>query len=234
VLLAYLDESYDENRYWITGLLCPEDTLIPLTQALDTVVSGFEFAPPAPRLELHGYELFHGEDQWKFLKKEPRRRIKVYGDALDAVAKFPDVRIFIRGIDRKRQKARYSTVIHPHKVVLGHLLERLDEHAEHHGDHRLLVIADEIHDAATHRSSLWDYQHSGTEGYRPRVLTQVVDTMHFAPSHASRLLQASDLISYLHHRMSSGADTDQRALKANAGLWARVQPQVQHRFCWCP
>lgn len=62
----------------------------------------------------------------------------------------------------------------------------------------------------------------------------MVDTIHFAPSKASRLLQAADLIAYLHRRLVSGQDGDSRARKANEKLWSFVAPRLIHQHCWGP
>jgi hypothetical protein len=62
----------------------------------------------------------------------------------------------------------------------------------------------------------------------------VIDTIHFAPSTSSRLLQAADLIAYLWHRMDSRVDQDERAIKANTGLWNLVQGKVSHAWTWHP
>ena len=35
MLLAYLDESYDEKYYWITALVCHETALTPIARGLD-------------------------------------------------------------------------------------------------------------------------------------------------------------------------------------------------------
>jgi len=39
VLLAYVDESFDQDYYWIAALVVTEDALIPLARALDAVVA---------------------------------------------------------------------------------------------------------------------------------------------------------------------------------------------------
>jgi hypothetical protein len=60
-----------------------------------------------------------------------------------------------------------------------------------------LVIADEVDGQAKHRADLSSYRDVGTTGYRHRKLTRIVDTLHFAPSRASRLVQAADVITIL-------------------------------------
>lgn len=125
----------------------------------------------------------------------------------------------------------------PACIVLAHLLERCDEHLEAVGDLGLM-IADEPGQAdqqPEYRADLRRYQDVGTSGYRHRRITQIVDTLHFAPSSASRLVQAVDLIAFLYHRIKTTPETaDMRAVRANAALWQRIQPRVAHCYCWWP
>ena len=72
----------------------------------------------------------------------------------------------------------------------------MDECATSLGDY-VLVIADEVDGQARHHADLSSYREVGTTGYRHRKLTRIVDTLHFAPSHASRLVQAADVITFL-------------------------------------
>lgn len=234
MLLAYVDESYTDGHYWMVALVCPEAAVIPLGSALDAVVGAASAAHPSvsPNAELHGYPLFHGEGEWAALKSMPRVRIGVYNSAFAAIGG-SGARIIIRGVNRGRLEARYVRPKHPHAVVLEHLLERIDELAEER-DELALVIADEIDQADTYRRKLWQFQRFATEGYRSRQLTRIVDTLHFVPSQASRLIQAADLLVFMHRRIASRADTDERALRANQNLWDRVQSCVLHNWCWDP
>lgn len=233
MLLAYVDESYVPALYWLAALVCEENTLNPLTAALDEVVAkAARSYRTSSTAELHGHALFHGKDDWVTLATMPRARIGIYADALDAIAGFP-VEIWIRGVDRVRLHERYVRPDHPHAVVLSHLLERLDERAEQRNE-LVLVIADQVHQEDTYRKSLWHFQRYSTTGYRPRTLTRIVDTIHFAPSVASRLVQAADLVAFLHCRIEARLDTDERAKRANAALWARIEPRVIHSHCWWP
>jgi hypothetical protein len=233
VLLAYVDESYNAERYWIAALLCPEDVLRPLTEALDAVVDKAATAyGTAPNAELHGHALFHGKDDWSGLSTMPRARIGMYNAAFAAIASF-DVEIFIRGVDITGLNRRYLHPEHPHAVVLSHLLERIDERAAA-VDQWALVIADEVDGADEHRRNLWRSQRFATRGYRARQLGQIVDTIHFAPSKASRLVQAADLIAYLYGRIQARLDTDPRAQRANAVLWDRLALHLVHCHCWHP
>ncbi len=161
-----------------------------------------------------------------------RARIGVAHDAFAALAAH-DVRIIIRGLDITGLRERYVWPNPPHSVVLEHLLEQINDHAKQHND-LALVIADEIHQADEYRKNLWRYQRTTTGGYRARQLDRIVDTIHFAPSSASRLLQAADMIVYLYRRLKWGQASDERAARETQAMWDRIEPKVRHDWCWCP
>lgn len=235
MLLTYVDESYTKERYFIAALLVPEIEASSLTRALDTIVTdaSHAYGRVSSRAELHGYDLFSGKGDWLQLAGEIRVRIGVYNKAFQAIADH-DVHVIIRSVDIPRLDKRYPTGHnHPHSIVLTHLLERIDECAAAM-DQLALVIADEVSDQDDYRRDLWDYQRSGTGGYRSSKLTRIVDTIHFAPSRASRLVQAADLVAFMARRITTHVETDERAKRANAALWDRLQPKIYHNWCWSP
>jgi hypothetical protein len=236
MLLAYVDESYNSSTYWIAALLCPEASLVPLTEALDDVCqkAADSYIGVSPKAELHGHDLFQGKGDWASLKTSVRARIGVYNDAFSAIASV-DLDILIRGVDRARLDDRYTYPDHPHSVVLAHLLERIDERsAQHYQSEPVLVIADEVDRADQYRRNLWHFQRYSTTGYRSRRLTNIVDTIHFAPSAASRLVQAADLIAFLRRKIIERVGQNGKADRANAALWSRISDQVVHQHCWRP
>jgi hypothetical protein len=114
-------------------------------------------------------------------------------------------------------------------------MERIDDHARTcHPKQRVLLIADEVDGQDGHRRNLWDYRRRGTPGYRSSRLVQIVDTIHFAPSHASRLIQAADLIAYMYRRRKLHHETDQRAADANQRIWSHVSDRIVHEWEWIP
>lgn len=235
MLLTYVDESHSAGVYYLGALLCPEAEAIPLAAALDAVVEQamWDHGHITANAELHGYDILQGKGDWADLKPKVRARIGVYAAALQAIAD-RDVTIVLRGVDLKRLKARYGeNHDHPHSIVLTHLIEKIDIVSKN-ADELALIIADECEGQDQYRRELDIYRTAGTWGYRARKITRVVDTMHFASSTASRLLQAVDLVAFMYHRVQSGADTDPRAKKATEELWARVAPKVVHEWTWVP
>jgi hypothetical protein len=176
--------------------------------------------------------LFHGKDDWGALQLTPRVRIAVYAAAFDALARH-DVAVIIRGVKVKRLRSRYVYPDHPHAVVLMHLLERIHDQAKAQ-DQLALVIADEVDQADTYRRSLWHFQRYTTGGYRSIKLDRIVDTIHFAPSRASRLVQAADPIAYLWRRLTADVERDARAVRANEALRTKIEAKIVHRRCWWP
>lgn len=232
MLLTYVDESYSKDRYFIAGLAVHHEAIRSLENALNDVVARGvrELGVGSRRAELHGHPLFHGEADWE--KAKPRQRIAIYNWAFEAIAE-RDVRIFLRGVNSKRLRERYTHPDDPHDVCLQHLLEKVNGYAT--GTHQAaLVIADELHEHDRRRTDFRDFKDYGTPGYLSSKLPRIVDTIHFAPSHHSRLIQAADLVAFIHQRRNTHTEKDARAAKANETLWARIASSVQHEWIWHP
>lgn len=234
MLLAYLDESYTRDHYYIAALVVQEQAVVPLTEALDAVVekAADNYRGIRPRAELHGHELFHGASDWAALEGMARARIGVYNDAFQAIADVGAC-VILRGVHSRGLRERYQNPEPPHGVVLAHLLERIDTYAKRRAE-RALVIADEVDGQQSYRRDLRHFQRFGTWGYRAKQLTCIIDTMHFVPSEASRLVQAADMIAFMHRRRLTHTETDDRAVRANAALWDRIEACVEHSHTWYP
>ena len=231
MLLTYVDESYTEHWFAMAALMVDGPAAVALTDELERVAAAAAKAYGLePGIELHGYEVFHALGAWAGVPG--RARVGVFDDVIEAVAA-QDVKVIARAMDIVGQRNRYSSPDLPHTVVLQHLLERIDECATDLGEYAL-VIADEVDGQAKHRTDLSAYREVGTTGYRHRKLTRIVDTLHFAPSRASRLVQAADVIAFLFRRVYTQQETNARSRKAKVAMWRRLQPRVHHERCWFP
>ncbi|AGL15780.1 DUF3800 domain-containing protein [Actinoplanes sp. N902-109] len=231
MLLAYLDESFSKDWYFMAALLCDDAGARRIGSGLDSVVAkAVRNHGVPPDAELHGYELFQGYGWWRGVP--PRVRISVYDQAFQVIADHATA-VLLRGMDCAGQRRRYAQPVPPHSLVLGHLLERVDDFCRATDEH-VLTIADEVGEQAKHREDLVRYRQHGTSGYRARKLTRIIDTLYFAPSNASRLIQAIDMVVFLYRRIECHTENDPRAKRANDVLWQRIEPLVQHRQCWYP
>lgn len=231
-VFVYVDESFDEQEFWVTGLIVPEEQAIALETALDRVVQKAADAyGVSPRAELHGNDLMNGKKDWVALDGKFRARFGVFLEALDAIAVIPGIRAFAFGVDRVAQERKYVNPLPPRQVLIGHLAQRC---------HRLLgkgqalaLFVDESPKQADIRAHVRDFKKNGTwSKYDRRPLTKILDTVYFAPSCESRLLQAADIVSYAHFRARRTPQTS-RSYAAGKQAWLLVEELCDCNF-WVP
>lgn len=233
--LAYLDESSTTTHYFIGALIVDETAAVAIRASLDEVARSAAHAmPQMPEiLELHAYPMFHFKEEWAAFAPTPRAGISVYNQAVKAIAR-EGVRFLSRGVTNLAAiQTRYTDPWPPHRIALQHTLERLDRFGAQLGE-QILVICDDISDPNLHRAHLRSYQLHGTPGYRSSRLPHILDTVHFAPSKHSRLLQAVDLLTFMHQRRFLGVGgpretrvwdgmhqrlVDAQCLMASSGVW---------------
>lgn len=232
MLLAYVDESYAKDQYFCLGaVLVDGPSSARIEAGFDALVAEYASQTALPRhAELHGYEVFHGKGDWSALRT--RQLINVYDRAMRIIGSSGASLVF-RSMDVARQVQRYHTPHPPHDVVLGHLLESIDNLADNL-DELVVVIADEVHAEERHRSNFRSFRRLGTPGYQSSTLPHLLDTLHFAPSKHSRLLQAADLATFMHRRRAMGVETDPRAIEASDRLWSHVAGSVKRNWHWVP
>jgi hypothetical protein len=231
LVLAFVDESYTPAEFHLGAVVVDARAARLIENGLDSLLRDYsgKFGL-SEHTELHGHPLFQGRDEWR--EVPTRVRINIYRRAM-AVVGSSGASIVLRGMDIERQQRRYLRPDPPHEVVLGHLLERVNAYAREH-DLWALVLADEVHSQDRHRTNVRDFRSAGTPGYRSSTLPRLLDTIHFAPSHHSRLLQAADLVTFLHRRRRTHPAGDERAAAANEAIWSEVADAVAHCHCWTP
>lgn len=225
VLLCFVDESFKGDFYGFAGVLADEHATKDLTGRLNRIVAqaAVDFGIDR-RTELHGYPMFHGREQWRTLGA--RARVSVLEKSIDAIVD-SNVTILLRRVHARRLQERqarehYPVNFPPEQVAFQHILQRAQRVAERDGTH-VLMIADERGDRDRHRERFAMYQTMGTPGvYMHTTLSRLLDTVHFAPSHHSRMLQAADLLAFLYRRASTVQETDPRAEEAMDRLWGKV------------
>ncbi|MDC8973995.1 DUF3800 domain-containing protein [Mycobacterium marinum] len=234
MLLAYLDESYDKVEYWLTALMVPADAALKLQQDLNGIV--YEACMSSYGVhwsaELHGHQILHGEGEWERMGPKVRARIGIYRKAFEAIATCEGVEIVMRGVNIPNLKARYgANAWHPHRVAIDFVAQSCNSMAAGRSTH-FLAIADEIDQADTLRASYWNFQNYGTLSSWTKTIDRSLDALHFAPSKHSRLLQAADLVSYLHFRRRRSRVKDPRSVKTTNELWEIVADIVKVWQIW--
>ncbi len=232
VVFVYMDESFDTNEFWVTGLIVPESEAIALEAALDQVVLNAAHAyGVAPEAELHGNDLMHGKRDWDPLNGKFRARFGVFLDCLSIIAKTRGIRAYSYGLDIPAQKRRYSNPIPPRQVLIGHVAQRC--HSRLSPGEVLTLIVDDNPAQADIRAHVRTLKHRTTMSrVNSKPLANILDTVYFARSCDSRLLQAADLVSYAHFRARVTPQAS-RSYAAGQQAWNIVEPMCTPVF-WRP
>jgi len=225
MLLAFVDESDRGDFRCFAAVVASETTTKKLTDSLNAIVrqASVDFGV-APTAEIHGHPLFHGKDDWKNVG--PRARAGIHEKVVDAILA-TDATILLRSVSEGRLRKRQAQSNYPVKfpakqVCFQHILQRVNRLAERDGTYAL-VIADERGDRERHRERFATYQTVGTPGvYMHTTLDLLLDTVHFAPSHHSRMLQAADILAFTYRRHQTVAETDVRAQRIMDRMWAKI------------
>jgi hypothetical protein len=233
VLLAYVDESYDEENYFIAAAIGDElqweafrrelEVIRLRTASLHHLPHGFEF---------HAYELMAGAGDWAQLRGKHREAVGIFRAVLLA-AGHARIRFIFRGLHLPGVAARRGRVIDPHGEALMHLLARIDTYATTmRGSEEVRIVADEIAIHAELQAQFRGYQELGTGGSRTRRLDMIGSPIVFSSSRAEAGLQLVDFAVYLHRRRESKVEQHPEARAAMHRLSRQLDPLTHHRGIW--
>lgn len=232
VLLAYLDESYTDDRYYIVAFIIDEADLGLLEEArgrMDDFIAGFGISRGT---EMHAHSLMTGRDGFEPVSKAVRARIRIMQQWMTELAGLPAV-VVVRGVDVPRLNARYKYPDPPHRVVLQHILEDVNAYARQRVT-TVRIVADEVPGQVAHAEDMVRYQIAGTPGYKSSTLQAVVPPLAFEDSASMPGLQAADGIAYLYRRLDAHTETDPRVAKSVRALWQTLEPVIYKVWRWDP
>ncbi|WP_171467693.1 DUF3800 domain-containing protein [Cellulosimicrobium sp. 72-3] len=239
--LAYIDESETRRGVYVFGaVIATAEQSAALTESLDDLMwQVWTDHRVSWRTELHSKEICGGKGPWKNVP--PGVRAWISEQVIERIAK-SGVRLCARGVDGpalKRRQARehYPVNFTVEQESFKHLLQRIDAFASANRSHAL-VIADERDDRESHRANLALHRVTGTPGdYWRTNFNHILDTLHFAPSHHSRMLQAADHFAYFYRRrLEVPSENDARAEAVAQRIAQNVRAQGVAYNCgvWTP
>jgi Protein of unknown function (DUF3800) len=224
--VAYIDESFDPKDYWICALLVHVEEVRRTQERLDEVVGAWAHLGFGDDAELHGADLWHGTGPFHGIAPGVRRAL--YDDALEAIVA-AQPRIVIRGV------GRHGLTLHPHRLAWRYAIESVDEVMERENGTALVVADQHAETEGALRGDIAAYAQGTTGGWKPRTITRVLRNLRFLDSRANRLLQACDLVAFLHQRRHQiEHESNQRAHTAREAQWTKVQPNVVVERLWMP
>jgi hypothetical protein len=235
---TFIDEAFSKGHFFMCALVIDGKELKCLEEAFQSIMTQLENAFPnqiSRNLELHAGEIFNGKGPWRKAFEGNRQRYEVLSQFAEVLTNL-NLRILVYGIDVERQGVRYSLPTDPRYLSLRFLIEKLDKELHSSADFSMLICdSGSSNQEIQHiRNLLADMQISGTGGLYPRLITQIVDTVHFSDSKRSRGIQAVDLISFLRHRVElQRANLVKRDSNIDQ-LWQSLEPKVVYDRIWKP
>lgn len=199
MLRTYVDESASPDVYYVASLTIPDESLQSLENELRLLQTKIGEVFKLPRnLELHGYEMWHGEGMWGSISLEDRKVIIEH--TLKVILEL-DVRIAIKGIRISHFQTKYGKERRTiHNAALVWNLEKVQYHAN--GQNRKFsIIADESGpNDIYYRNQVDSYKTFETFGWDPEKFTNLDGDLDFISSELSYGLQAVDVIAYIYQR----------------------------------
>lgn len=243
---AYMDEAGNTGRklddpdqpiHLILSLVIDESKIAAVHEHVREV--GRQLCPgicDQPEFEFHGADLFAARGP--FSGMAPENRIEIFDAVLRGI-EVGDADVVVRGVEKAGLERRYTTPYHPHDIALMFSIESIERLARE-SECRILLVADEakeIEDTALR--DLANYQELGTSwGWNPEQVDQIVDTIHFVPSHTNCAIQLADCAAYIAARVRkirAGIVPAGQSADAVERLWeTRVAPHIDEDSVWYP
>ncbi|TCJ31048.1 DUF3800 domain-containing protein [Nocardioides jejuensis] len=230
--IVYIDETGSAGRgakqqdlLTVVGVLAPADRVRDLDSALRAIEkTHFQLMRIAPR-EFHGVEIWNGTGQWA--SKTPPERLSVLEDVISLIPQF-DIHIAHASIHKPRLASRWGAdgLDRAYLLALQFLLEKVDAF----GSEVKIVVADEAKEhQLTAAKMVGDLRNMGYGEVSGRVLSTIVDTVHFVDSKLCAGVQLADVIAYLMQRTDRGTENHPDVQAARTRMMAVIR---DHTVTW--
>jgi hypothetical protein len=204
-LLYYDEVKYQpptQTSFWLGGI-CAEDKTVPdLETAVTEIVSPlFGSKVLSKETEIHGIELCRGKGNFKHVGFDERMEVL---KALLAIIAREDV--FRIKIEIRPKNMIYNADSHDETGFM-YLVEHADSLFK--SKETLGMIFGDYDEPAIGKSvaSLSQFRSGGTYWRRGKDISNIIDTVHFARSHHSRMIQLADVFLYCYQFHNQGNET---------------------------
>lgn len=236
MLLTYFDEVKpappDQPYFWLGGLMV-DDRIVPQIEDEMNTLAATLFGKGTgltPKTEFHAVDIVHGHGNFERFRN-PVERFELMKQLVRIYAKPDGV---YRVASRIEIDKLYGGVDAQEKAMLF-LVERVDGFAKGRDMNALLIGDFEtagLVDAAV--QSLAVFRENGTPYAFGKDIEHLIDTVHFARSHHSRLLQLADIYLWteqLRHRKGAPNELKADLLKFTNDLGTSLPNTYKH---WPP
>lgn len=221
MFVAYIDESDHGDSYWVYSLLIKDSEIIKLQNSLNRIASGLPMNYGIDSdSEFHSYDILNGKGDWKVIENDYKSQMSIFEELVDTIL-IHEIRFIAKGIRRSRFVPNYGDKKSDiHHAALTWNLEKVQFNVAKDSE-IALVISDETSEQDYHQRNISRYKIQGTFGWDVVALTNIVDTIYFAPSKSSRLLQAIDILAYT-HKIGNTPHSSPQAQDFYDRMWDKV------------
>jgi hypothetical protein len=193
--LIYYDEvKHDppnQNSFWLGGICAPVEIVAELEAAMNEISrDAFGDATLKRETEFHGIELCRGKGNFK--RRPFDERLDYLRRILEIIGREDLHRIYIRIIPENIAFSRKP----PEEIAFMYLIEKVDNLLKELGTLGMMFGDYDEPNVGSSVASLSRYRQGGTDWHRGRDIENIVDTVHFARSHHSRMIQLADVFLY--------------------------------------
>ena len=193
MLISYFDEVKPNPQgqpfYWLGGLMLRDDVIQGIESELNQLAHRcFGSYELTQSTEFHATDICSGNRNFRRWR-DPARRLEV----LKELARIIDKQDGVFRVAVRLDVARIEASVDYEAMAFMYLVERVNQFARGKRTTSIL-IGDLEHGGVVDRSvrNLAEYRQNGTLYAFGQNIGNVVDTVHFAQSHHSRLLQLAD------------------------------------------
>lgn len=193
-LLYYDEVKYDppnQTSFWLGGI-CASAEVVPALEAELNEISrdAFGSATLSRDTEFHGIELCRGKGNFK--GRDLNERLEYLKRILAIISQDDIQRVYIRIIP---ENITHSSTP-PDEIAFMYLIENADSLFKELGTVGMLFGDYDEPNIGSSVASLSRYRQGGTLWERGRNIENIIDTVHFARSHHSRMIQLADVFLY--------------------------------------
>ena len=185
-LLYYDEVKYDppnQKSFWLGGI-CIDHVLVKDIEEQVNRISLEAFGSPylSKNTEFHGFEVCRGKGNFK--RSEFGKRLEI----LEKLLK----RIYVRIIPENIVASRGP----PEEIAFMYLIENADRLFKENDSYGMLFGDYDEPIIGVSVNSLSRFRKHGTAWAGSRTIENIIDTVHFAKSHHSRMIQLADIYIY--------------------------------------
>lgn len=195
--LVYYDEvkyeSQKQPAHWFGGVAIHTDRVAEIEQELNALAEDvFGSSLLATQTEFHAKDIFHGKKNFKGVPFEERLEVL---EKLVAISAGEYVSAIYSRVDVDKV-AFISNTTEIEELTFMYFVEKVDQFLKMKNSYGMLIGDFDEPNIGPSVANLSKFRSEGTKFSYGREITQLIDTVHFAKSHHSRLIQLADIDLY--------------------------------------